>query len=122
MYAFVLSLIHAIKGIKHCIVRSVASFVKVFGNFDDKPILEKEDVMKACVKNGGIILVVSRVKKTVVHLEKLLTLQYVHPIEFNQHCVLEENGLIDEASKTTKRAEELIKKAGRCGLYQTRAV
>ncbi|NJN33029.1 MAG: hypothetical protein HC817_01015 [Saprospiraceae bacterium] len=54
------------------IFRTAASFVKAFGNFEQKEVLKKEDLIKENNANGGLIIVGSHVPKTTAQLTELL--------------------------------------------------
>ncbi|MFR6695362.1 MAG: hypothetical protein ACLUS6_15960 [Dysosmobacter sp.] len=51
--------------------RGSAAVVKVLGAVSDQPLLQREDLMCADQRNGGIIIVGSHVRKTTMQLETL---------------------------------------------------
>ena len=57
---------------RNIIFRTAASFVKSFGNFEHKNLLQKEDLIKEKSANGGLIIVGSHVPKTTAQLTELL--------------------------------------------------
>ncbi len=117
---FAVALLRAIKAGRYCILRSAASMVKVLGNVSDKPLLTAKDILRQESENGGIILVGSHVKKTSAQLEALKDCATIRFIEFNQHRVLEDNGLADEVRKTTAEAERLISSGNTVVVYTRR--
>ncbi len=57
---------------RRIIFRTAASFIKAFGNFEPKNLLQKEDLIKENNTNGGLIIVGSHVPKTTAQLTELL--------------------------------------------------
>lgn len=87
--------------------RSAAAITKVLGGVSDKELLTKDELVSKGNTNGGIILVGSHVNKTTQQLEELKNCKYpIEFIEFNQHLVLQENGLKNEVKRVIKVVEE----------------
>lgn len=105
---------------KNFIFRSAAAITKILGGVPDKPLLTKEELVQPGNLNGGMILIGSHVRKTTEQLEELRrSQQSIQFLEFNQHRVLEENGLEQETERIVKLAEEAIR-AGRTTAIYTR--
>lgn len=117
---FCVALLRVLRQGRRCMLRSAAAMVKVLGNISDKPLLTARDLIQPEVRTGGIVLVGSHVRKTTVQLEALRLLPQVHFIEFNQHRVLEKDGLEDEVRKTTAAAEKLIAEGTSVAVYTRR--
>ena len=117
---FTAALCEAITAGKEFLFRCAAALPKVLGGVEDRPLLRREDLVDRDNRNGGIILVGSHVNKTTRQLEALRrsTLP-MEMIEFNQHRVLEENGLDDEVARVLRRVEELLQ-AGKSAAVFTR--
>ena len=117
---FTAALCEAITAGKEFLFRCAAALPKVLGGVEDRPLLRREDLVDRDNRNGGIILVGSHVNKTTRQLEALRrsTLP-MEMIEFNQHRVLEENGLEDEVARVLRRVEELLP-AGKSAAVFTR--
>ena len=97
---FTAALCEAITAGKEFLFRCAAALPKVLGGVEDRPLLRREDLVDRDNRNGGIILVGSHVNKTTRQLEALRRSALpMEMIEFNQHRVLEENGLEDEVAR-----------------------
>ena len=94
---FTAALCEAIASGKEFLFRCAAALPKVLGGVRDIPLLTREDLVDRDNRSGGIILVGSHVNKTTRQLEALqnsgLPIAF---IQFDQHRVLEENGLENE--------------------------
>ena len=100
--------------------RCAAALPKVLGSVPGRPLLTREDLLDNGNGNGGIILVGSHVDRTSRQLAALRESRYpVSFLEFNQHRVLEEGGLEDEADRVRRQAEELLL-SGRSAVIYTR--
>ncbi|MDF2891868.1 MAG: hypothetical protein K0R80_2235 [Clostridia bacterium] len=107
---FALAYINAVKKNKEFIFRSAAAVTKVLGGVCDIPLLSKEKLIEKDNKNGGVILIGSHVNKTTQQFEALKGCKKpLEFIEFNQHLVLEENGLQNEVIRVIAEAERHIK-------------
>ncbi len=105
---------------KEYLFRSAASLVKALGGISSRPLLNCKKELANTSKSGGIIIVGSHVQKTTDQLEYLkngnLPLEF---IQYNQHRVLEENGLQKETESVAAEAEKLVKE-GRTVVVYTR--
>lgn len=94
---------------KEFLFRSSAVIPKVLGNISDKALLTKSELVSPDSINGGIIIVGSHVKKTTQQLEILHEQMPKIPfIVFDQHKVLEPNGLINEKERVRLEAEQYM--------------
>ncbi|HYE11667.1 MAG TPA: four-carbon acid sugar kinase family protein [Patescibacteria group bacterium] len=118
---FALAYINAIKKNKEFIFRSAAAVTKVLGGVRDIPLLSKEKLIEKDNKNGGVILIGSHVNKTTQQFEALKGCKNpLELIEFNQHLVLEENGLQHEVMRVIAEAEKHIKNGKNVVVYTRR--
>jgi uncharacterized protein YgbK (DUF1537 family) len=102
---FSLALCKAIADGKEYIVRCAASFVKVLGGIPDRPLLTKDELVKKN-RNGGILLVGSHVNKTTLQLDYLRNnCENLQWIEFDQHRILQADGLKQETKRVRTLAE-----------------
>lgn len=107
--AFAVAFFRALKQGGEFIIRSAAAVTKVLGGVVDKTLLTKKELVAEGVSNGGIVLIGSHVNKTTAQLAQLKMSSYpLSFIEFNQHLVLQENGLKNEATRVIKLAEKQI--------------
>ncbi|WKY48063.1 four-carbon acid sugar kinase family protein [Eubacteriaceae bacterium ES3] len=118
---FVIALVKAIEKGKTFIFRSAAAVTKVLGGVPDKALLTHDELILSENKNGGIVIVGSHVNKTTQQLNTLqsgnLPMTF---IEFNQHRVLEKNGLNEEVERVIALVEEKIKKGESVAVYTRR--
>lgn len=118
---FVSALCKAIEKGKEFIIRSAAAIPKILGGVKDIPLLKKEDLIDPGNTRGGMILVGSHVNKTTRQLENLKNSGLpVMFIEFNQHRVLEPQGLEKEAARVLEIAEEQIRNGKTAVVYTRR--
>ena len=101
--------------------RSAAAVPKVLGGVSDAPLLTKEQLIEKDNTNGGIVLIGSHVNKTTLQFEDLKnTAKPMEFIEFNQHLVLEEDGLKKEVERVIKVAEDKIRLGKNVVVYTRR--
>lgn len=106
---------------KEFLFRSAAAVPKILGRIPDKPLLTKEELVPDHCARGGIILVGSHVQKTTRQLEALQnSASPIRFIEFNQHRVLEQGGLEDEARRVVREAEQAIVAGETAAVYTRR--
>lgn len=117
---FTIALLRAMKLGKKFIIRGAASITKVLGGISNKKLLNKNHIINENNSLGGIILVGSHVNKTSEQLKELMKLTTLKFIEFNQHLVIEENGLRNEVSRVVKLTEENIKNGQTVVIYTKR--
>ncbi|MEG0309301.1 MAG: four-carbon acid sugar kinase family protein [Eubacterium sp.] len=117
---FTIALIKAMAHGKNFIFRSAAAITKVIGGVSDKALLTHDELILTHNKNGGIIIVGSHVNKTTQQLDSLKNAGLgIEFIEFNQHRVLELNGLENEVVRVVGVVEDKIK-AGKTVVVYTR--
>lgn len=118
---FTIAFIRAVNSGKEFIFRSAAAITKVLGGVSDKALLTKEELVSKDNTNGGIILVGSHVNKTTQQLEELKNCKHpIEFIEFNQHLVLQENGLKNEVKRVIQVVEEKITNGKTVAVYTRR--
>lgn len=106
---FTIAFVEALKRGKIFIFRSAAAITKVLGGVPDKPLLTHDELILTENKNGGIIVVGSHVNKTTVQLENLKSsVKDIQFVEFNQHRVLESDGLDQEVKRVVTLVEDYI--------------
>ena len=119
--AFAIGFCRAVKRGGEFMFRSAAAVTKVLGGVADKPLLQKSELDAEGVTNGGIVLVGSHVNKTTAQLAELRNSRYpIRFIEFNQHLVLEENGLEREVERVVAAAESSIRTGETVAIYTRR--
>lgn len=118
---FCIALIQAIKAGKNYMVRSAAALPKVLGGIQDRPLLSKEELVDNGIKNGGIVLIGSHVKKTTLQLDTLKNSKKdIEFIEFNAHRVLEDGGLEEEVQSIIKKVGQNILEGKTTTVYTSR--
>lgn len=118
---FAIAFIRAVNSGKEFMFRSAAAITKVLGGVSDKALLTKDELVSKDNNNGGIILVGSHVNKTTQQLEELRNCKYpIEFIEFNQHLVLQENGLKNEVKRVIQVVEEKISSGKTVAVYTRR--
>ena len=119
---FAVCLLRAIKTGKEFLIRSAAALPKVIGNVNNRPLLTKQELIRAEQgQYGGIVLIGSHVKKTSKQLEELRNMQ--HPadfIEFHVNRCFEEGGLAAETEQTIRKAEEAMSQGRTAIVYTSR--
>jgi len=117
---FTVALINALTKGKSFLFRSAAALVKVLGNISDKPLLEKDELVRANNQNGGLIIVGSHVSKTTRQLEALKNSDLPFTfIEYDQYTVLEDDGM-KESRRVTDLANRLIAEGKNVVIYTKR--
>jgi uncharacterized protein YgbK (DUF1537 family) len=117
---FATALIQAMKQGKNFMFRTAAAFTKVMGNVQDKPLLQKEELLVPGNTNGGLIIIGSHVKKTTDQLNELKKSSGVKFIEFNHLLVLEPNKLENEISRIIAEVETSISQGQTVAVYTGR--
>ncbi|MEG0379032.1 MAG: four-carbon acid sugar kinase family protein, partial [Eubacterium sp.] len=118
---FVIALIEAMNRGKNFMFRSAAAITKVLGGVSDQPLLSHDALILEENKNGGIIIVGSHVNKTTAQLEALKNSEApIEFVEFNQHLVLEENGLEKEVERVVGIVDALIQQGKTAAVYTRR--
>ena len=117
---FAAALLSAIRQGKRFLLRSAAALPKILGDMPDRPFLTRQELVSTKNPNGGIILIGSHVSKTTQQMEELKHCRYpLEFIEFNQHLVLKEGGLEQEARRVTALTQERLS-AGHSVVIYTR--
>ena len=117
---FAAGLCLALKRGKNYLFRCAAALPKVLGLVPDRPLLGREELVDRDNPHGGILLVGSHVEKTSRQLEALRQAGLpVRFLPFDQHRVLEEGGLEQEAARVLALVEEELR-AGRSVAVFTR--
>ena len=117
---FAAAYLQAVKLGKRFMFRSAAAITKVLGGISDRPLLMRDELIEPGNRNGGIVMIGSHVNKTTKQLEALHTSTLpIEFIEFNQHRVLETNGLKQETKTISAQAAKNIA-AGKTTVIYTR--
>lgn len=105
---------------KEFLFRTGAALPKVLGGISDRPLLTQKELVSADCVRGGVVLVGSHVKKTSQQLEVLREqMPGIHFIVFDQHRVLEPDGLLHEKQRVVRETERAIE-AGVTAVVHTR--
>lgn len=113
--------IQAVAQGKEFMFRSAAAIPKILGGVSDVSLLTKNQLIEEGEKNGGIVLIGSHVNKTTQQFEALKNTQEpMEFIEFNQHLVLQENGLENEVERVIAIADEKIRTGKNVVVYTRR--
>ena len=116
-----IALLQAMDQGKHFLFRTAAALPKILGGIPDQPLLTKSDLIPSAQTHGGLILIGSHVKKTSRQLDELKTSGKPFKfIEFNQHRVMEDGGLEDEAENVRLTAEKAIESGSTAVLFTRR--
>jgi uncharacterized protein YgbK (DUF1537 family) len=105
---FCAALYRALDKGKRFIIRSAAAIPKVLGGVSDKPLLNREDLIRGNNSRGGLIVIGSHVQKTTRQLELLLENKSIIPIEFNTHLVVDDEKFNDEIRRVHKLCNESV--------------
>ncbi len=117
---FVIALINVLNKGKKFIFRSAAALVKVLGNIEDRPLLEKPELVKEDNRKGGLIVVGSHVMKTTKQLEALRESDLpFNFIEYDQYTVLDDDG-VAESRRVSDLANSYIEKGENVVIYTRR--
>ncbi|WP_283153421.1 four-carbon acid sugar kinase family protein [Guptibacillus hwajinpoensis] len=107
---------------KNFIIRSAASFVKVFGRISDKPLLTGKELLNTNNQNGGLIIVGSHVDKTTKQLKALMDSNLpVTFLEFNIQKVIKQNKK-NVIQTISNQAQNLIQKGQNVVIFTSREV
>jgi uncharacterized protein YgbK (DUF1537 family) len=118
---FVIGYIRSLIAGKEFIFRSAAALPKVLGGVSDVPLLKKDQLIDKRNKNGGIVIIGSHVQKTTKQFEALKDCKVpLEFIEFDQHRVMEPDGLEQEVDRVIKLAEQNIADSKNVVVYTRR--
>lgn len=117
---FAAAMVCAIKDGKEFIIRSAAALPKVLGRIDDQPLLCRKQLFRQ-IKNGGIVLIGSHVKKTTLQLEELKkTDKDVDFVEFNVRTCFDEKTMEEELTRIVAYTEQRIANGHTVVIYTSR--
>lgn len=118
---FAAALLDAVENGKEFMIRTAASFLKVFSPDSRQKVDIKEALLAKRGENGGLLIIGSHVNRTTRQLEYLkksgLGVKY---FEFNQHRFLECNGLRKEAECISSKVSECMGKGLTAVVYTRR--
>lgn len=122
---FCTALCRAARAGKHFMARSAAALPKVLGFVEDRPLLTREEFLKAAGNPektvGGIVIVGSHVKKTSDQLAELWKSQAkLRFLEFHVNRFFQEGGLEKEVEETLAAAQEAILEGVTAVVYTSR--
>lgn len=118
---FCAAFISVLKNGKRFLVRSAAGFPKVLAGIEDRPLLNRTDLVDEKDQNGGIVLIGSHVKKTTCQLEELVRSEKeIVFLEFNVNSWFREQGLWQEQQRIIRQAEEMVKTGRTVVIYTSR--
>ena len=116
---FAIALVRAMNAGKNFVFRTAAAFTKVFGGIGDKPLLQREELIREDLGHGGLVLVGSHVKKTTEQLEELKRCSFIEFIQLDSHLVVEPEKFAAEVDRVIAEVERLVA-AGRTVTVYTR--
>ena len=103
--------------------RGSAAVVKILGAVSDQPLLQREDLMCADQRNGGIIIVGSHVRKTTMQLEALQKgCPEIEYICFDVNTVFDDAALAAERKRILDRTNTLLADGTTVAVYTSRMV
>jgi len=115
----VLGLLRAEAAGKRFLYRTAASFVRMRGAIERKPLLEAKEIMSGTQSEGGVVVVGSYVPESSTQLENLLTLSQVRGIELPVERVIRNAAESETISREVGQQLEAAIKAGRVGVLYT---
>ena len=118
---FAIAFLRALAKGRNFLLRSAAAIPKVLGGVPDQALLTRAELTGGGSPLGGIILIGSHVNKTTRQLEELRNCRCpIAMVEFNQHLVLEKDGLKGEVARVISIVEEKIKQGSSVAVYTRR--
>jgi len=117
---FVLALLKAMEAGKRFLFRTAASFPKVIAGIEDRPLLQRSELIDPATRNGGLVVIGSHVKKTSIQLEQLRTIQGLHFFELNVHLAADKRRFKAEIGRVGTLCRESIEKGVTTVLYTSR--
>lgn len=117
---FCIALLRAMAKGRNYMFRTAASFVKVMGNIEDKPLLAREEMITKDTSCGGVIIAGSHTGKTTKQLKALQKLHNIEFMELDVSLVREERLFQAEIDRCLRAEEECIKKGKTACCYTTR--
>jgi uncharacterized protein YgbK (DUF1537 family) len=119
---FCIALFRAMASGRNFMIRSAASFVKVLGGIEDRPLLTRQEMIKKHRSTGGIIVIGSYTKKTNKQMEQLKGMEKLDFIEFNANPGTDENAFDTEITRVVKQAEACIREGITAVIYTNRTM
>lgn len=116
---FCIALFRAMAAGRNFMFRCAASFVKVLGGVNDRPLLTRKEMIKKNRTTGGMIVIGSCTHKTTSQMEGLKGMEDLEFIEFNSDLVINESALNEEMERVARQSEAMIEK-GRTAVVYTR--
>lgn len=117
---FAVATYRAIAAGKRFLFRSAAALPKVLGGISDKPLLSREDLADPAVRDGGLVVIGSHVKKTSAQLEALRTLDGLHFLELDTHLVLDERRFAAEVERIKRECDAALASGATVVVYTRR--
>lgn len=118
---FVSVLMEAIHRGNHYMIRCAASLPKVLGMIEEKPLLEKKDIVSVPTMMGGLVIIGSHVKKTTEQLEYLRkSKKDLCYLEFDVSKYYEYQGLEREVKRIVLESEKEIQQGRTVVVYTSR--
>lgn len=106
------------------VYRTAASFVRVFGGIEPKPLLRAEEMLAGEDnerRHGGLVVVGSHVNKSTEQLRVLLESGLAAGVEFHVGAIVDGQSET-EVARCVARAEDLIRSGKTAVVYTTREV
>ncbi|MCF0230019.1 MAG: hydroxyacid dehydrogenase, partial [Parasporobacterium sp.] len=119
MEVFCRVLDRVVSGGKTYMLRTAASFTKVFGGVSTIPLLTRDDMISENSGNGGIVVVGSHTDRTTAQLTELLSLDGVAAVPFDSDKVLEGDDALEQEVRRCVELEEHIISSGKCAVCYT---
>lgn len=117
---FSAALIMALQNGKQFLYRTAATFTKIIGDISSRPLLNREELIEAAEKTGGLVVVGSHVQKTTEQLHELMTLPFLHYIELDAHLVLDKDAFAAEVERVQLEAEQKVSEGITTVIYTKR--
>ena len=93
---------------RHFMIRSAASFIKIFAGISSRPLLTGNDIIQTGNTHGGLIVVGSHTEKTTRQLTQLHSLPEIEFREVNTDLILNPIEMNKEIETSTMWAQEKI--------------
>ena len=117
---FCIALFRAMEKGKNYMFRTAASFVKIIGNIEDKPLLKRREMLTKESSQGGVIIAGSHTEKTTRQLKALKKLCNIEFIELDVGLVRQKKLFQKEIDRCLRAEEEYIKKGKTVCCYTAR--
>lgn len=117
---FCIALFRAMEKGKNYMFRTAASFVKIIGNIEDKPLLKRKEMITKEGSQGGVIIAGSHTEKTTKQLKALRKQCGIEFMELDVGLVSQEKLFQKEIDRCLRAEEEYIKKGKTVCCYTSR--